>query len=112
MARSDQPIDLKHLNGYTGGNRATNEEVLLLFDDQCREILAKLKKPEDYDAKSWHQMTHSLKGAARWIGAFDLGDAAAAAETAGPQGAKEVAQLQQDATAVRDFIAEFLKAPG
>jgi HPt (histidine-containing phosphotransfer) domain-containing protein len=112
VVRSDKPIDVDHLNRYTGGNRATNEEILLLFDDQCREILAKLAKVADYDAKSWHELTHSLKGAARWIGAMDLGDAAAAAEEAGPAAAGEVARLQREAAAVRDFIAGFLGTPG
>lgn len=113
MARTDQPVDLNHLDRYTGGDRAINEEILRLFDDQCVQILTKLEACGDSeaDAKSWRERTHTLKGAARGIGAFDLGDAVAAAETAGPGAQPALARVQREAQAVRDFIAEFLKTP-
>jgi HPt (histidine-containing phosphotransfer) domain-containing protein len=113
VARTDQPVDLNHLDRYTGGDRATNEEILRLFDDQCSQILTKLDGlgESEADAKSWREMTHTLKGAARGIGAFDLGDAVAAAETAGPDAVEALSRLKRDAAAVRDFIADFLKTP-
>ena len=113
MARTDLPVDLNHLDRYTGGDRAINEEILRLFDEQCGQILAKLEAlgQSEADAKSWREMTHTLKGAARGIGAFDLGDAVAVAETAGPAMAGVLSRLKRDAGAVRDFIAEFLKTP-
>ena len=43
MARADQPVDLHYLDRFTGGNRAINEEILRLFDNQCRESLALLE---------------------------------------------------------------------
>jgi HPt (histidine-containing phosphotransfer) domain-containing protein len=113
MARTDQPVDLNHLDRYTGGDRATNEEILRLFDEQCGQILPKLAalRASEAGARSWRELTHTLKGAARGIGAFELGDAVAAAEPAGPGAIKELARIKQEATAVRDFIAEFLKTP-
>jgi HPt (histidine-containing phosphotransfer) domain-containing protein len=113
LARTDQPVDLNHLDRYTGGDRAINEEILRLFEDQCSQILGKLEAlgQSEADAKSWREMMHTLKGAARGIGAFDLGDAVAAAETAGPGVDEALSRLKREAAAVRDFIAEFLKTP-
>ena len=74
-------VDLAHLARYTGGDAALNAEILRLFDAQASELAHKLKSIIDArDAKEWKLATHTLKGAARGIGAFALGDAAAAAE--------------------------------
>lgn len=113
MARTDHPVDLNHLDCYTGGDRATNEEILRLFDDQCRQMLMRLELAAgaQIDAKTWRETTHTLKGAAHGIGAFGLGDAAAEAEQAGTNSATAVAALQrlrQDCAAVGAFIAQFL----
>ena len=114
MVSARQVIDLAHLDRYTGGDRAINEEILQLFDMQCGDLIEKLGPlaKEAPDAKSWRQITHSLKGAARGIGAFSLGDAAAEAEKAesGNESAENaLARLREDAAAVREFIANFLK---
>jgi HPt (histidine-containing phosphotransfer) domain-containing protein len=113
LVRTDQPIDLNHLDRYTGGDRAINEEILRLFEDQCGQILTKLAAlgESETDVKSWRELTHTLKGAARGIGAFDLGDAVAAAETAGPGAVEALSRLKRAAVAVRDFIADFLRTP-
>jgi HPt (histidine-containing phosphotransfer) domain-containing protein len=112
MAMPDQPVDLHHLDRYTGGDRAINEEILRLFEDQCRASLAKLEElmRGSADAKSWREITHTLKGAARGVGAFDLGDAAAATEKAVPTSAQaELLRLKREAVRVGDFLAEFLR---
>ncbi len=78
-------VDLDHLARYTGGDAALNAEILRLFDSQASELVARLQSILDArDAKSWREITHTLKGAARGIGAFGLGDAAAAAEPIDP----------------------------
>ena len=113
MSKAEQPVDLQHLDRYTGGNRAINEEILRLFDTQCREMLATLDTlaAEGVDAKSWRATLHTLKGAARGIGAFALGDAAAAAEQAGSERAAAMAALERlkaSSAAVHVFIEDFL----
>ena len=72
MARIEQPVDIEHLNRYTGGDCVLNEEILQLFATQCREMMAKLESlaAGEADAKSWRETIHTLKGAARGIGAF------------------------------------------
>ena len=114
MNRAEQPVDLAHLDRYTGGDRALDEEILLLFANQCRESLARLDEIAAgvVDAKAWRQATHTLKGAARGVGAFALGDAAAAAEKAGTERESALAALQRlkhDSAAVQIFIEQFLK---
>ncbi len=106
-------VDLDHLARYTGGDTALNAEILGLFDAQADEMVARLKTILDArDAKSWKEVTHALKGAARGIGAFSLGDAAAAAEPVDlgdPQTASAALEVLQSRTnAVRFFIKAYL----
>jgi len=115
MSAKEQAVDLVHLNRCTGGNKALNQEILSLFERQCREMLAQL---EDFanasdNAKAWRELTHTLKGAARGIGAFALADAAAEAEKAGVSDDRaliaSVQRIRDTSAAVHLFIEEFLK---
>ncbi len=66
--------NLEHLARYTGGDASVNAEVMRLFDAQATELVARLQSILDArDAKSWKEVTHTLKGAARGIGAFQDG---------------------------------------
>jgi len=117
MSNTQQPVDLDHLDRYTGGDRTINREILLLFETQCRELIAKLEHLSigESDAKSWRQIAHTLKGAAHGIGAFALGDAAAEAEKTGNEKDATLAALERlkhKSAAVRLFIADFLKNSG
>jgi HPt (histidine-containing phosphotransfer) domain-containing protein len=113
-AAQAKPVDLDHLARYTGGDVALNAEVLGLFADQSVELLAKLQSVIDArDPKEWKAITHSLKGAARGIGAFGFGDAAARAEPALPaddntNAIAALQALQQEAEIVQRFIAAYL----
>jgi HPt (histidine-containing phosphotransfer) domain-containing protein len=111
-----EAVDLRHLDRYTGGDRAVNEEILRLFDQQCAEMLQKLDsiagQAEGDAARAWREVTHTLKGAARGIGAFSLGEEAAQAEKASPQDSaalQAVARIKAKAEAVTRFIDDFLK---
>jgi len=118
MKIAERPIDLDHLNRYTGGNRGLNEEILRLFEDQCAAMLARLEelvKEDGAGGKSWHEVTHTLKGAARGVGAFELADVAAEAENipADKGAAIEVVhRLRNKSCAVRLFVEQLLKSPG
>jgi HPt (histidine-containing phosphotransfer) domain-containing protein len=114
MARIEQPVDIEHLNRYTGGDCVLNEEILQLFATQCREMMAKLESlaAGEADAKSWRETTHTLKGAARGIGAFALGNAAAEAEKTGSErqaALPALEQLKSTSAAVYLFIEQILK---
>lgn len=110
-----RPIDLVHLSRYTGGDEALNAEVLTLFVGQAEQLVARLRISLDKgDLKSWGQNTHTLKGAARGVGAFDLADAAAAAEQM-DIGAQEreatraVEILRSHAHGVKIFVDNYLR---
>ena len=107
-------VDLNQLDRYTGGDRLTNEEILRLFDAQCREMMTKLEDlaGQETGGKAWRDIVHTLKGAARGVGAFDLGDSAAEAEKAETGRGTAISallRLREDAAAVHAFIAEFLE---
>ena len=118
MAQSQrQPIDLDHLNIYTGGDAKLNCQILGLFDGQCREIIEKLaclaEGVETTDkAKNWRDFVHSLKGAARGVGAFNLGDVAAEAEKMQLSDQMEVLEvverLKANAAAIHQFIDDLI----
>jgi HPt (histidine-containing phosphotransfer) domain-containing protein len=111
-----RPVDLIHLSRYTGGERALNVEILQLFVGQSADLMRQLQAViEARDAKAWRDITHSLKGAARGIGAFELAQAVAEAEPLDPitQHAPAIAALQtlkSRSDAVNAFVASYLAA--
>jgi HPt (histidine-containing phosphotransfer) domain-containing protein len=112
---SQSPIDLEHLARYTGGERSLNTEILRLFDGQVTDMVGQLNGVlAQRDAKRWREITHTIKGAARGVGAFGMGEAAAAAEPIDPaNGEKAVAAirvLEGEAATVRAFIRTYLAA--
>ena len=76
---------MAHLARYTGGDAALNAEVFALFVGQATELMHQLESViRTGDTKQWRHVTHTVKGAARGIGAFALADAAASAEPIDP----------------------------
>ena len=110
-----QPIDLEHLARYTGGEKALNAEILRLFDGQVTDMVGQLNAVLAVrDLKRWREITHTIKGAARGVGAFGMGEAAAAAEPVDPANADKaramIAALEAEAQIVRGFIQTYLAA--
>jgi HPt (histidine-containing phosphotransfer) domain-containing protein len=109
------PIDLEHLARYTGGEKALNAEILRLFDGQVTDMVGQLRSVlAARDAKRWREITHTIKGAARGVGAFGMGEAAAAAEPVDTSEADKanaaIQTLQTEADQVHGFIQEYLAA--
>ena len=108
-------IDLKHLAKYTGGEKALNDEILRLFDGQITSMVAELNNLlTSQDAKRWREIAHTIKGAARGVGAFEMGEAAANAEPVNPadsaQAQAALQKLESEAQTVRAFIQQYLAA--
>lgn len=108
-------IDLEHLAKYTGGEKALDAEILRLFDGQIASMVTELNGLiATGDAKRWREIAHTIKGAARGVGAFGMGEAAAKAEPVNPadgtQAQAALQKLEQEAQAVRAFIATYLLA--
>jgi HPt (histidine-containing phosphotransfer) domain-containing protein len=74
-----QPIDLAHLSEQTAGDRELQIELLDLFADQCLKQLEAIRRSGPGDACD---AAHTLKGAARAIGAWSVATAAERVEHA------------------------------
>lgn len=78
MARRDLTgaVDFGYLEGFAAGDAQVVEEVLNLFREQAA-LWSNLLDPA---GEGWRDAVHTIKGAARGVGAFALGDACEAAE--------------------------------
>jgi HPt (histidine-containing phosphotransfer) domain-containing protein len=76
--RASAPIDVEHLGRYTLGDKALEKEILGLFLTQMPDLLASLRTAQS--EREWKMAAHSLKGAARAIGAWHMASAAEEAE--------------------------------
>jgi len=106
-------IDLEHLAKYTGGEKDLNGEILRLFDSQISSMVTELNSLiATEDSKRWREIAHTIKGAARGVGAFEMGEAAAKAEPVNPADSAEaqaaLQKLEQEAQTVRVFIEKYL----
>ena len=72
-------IDLVHLEKYIAGDDALRVEILSMFAARAAELNAALKTPQTVQERKL--TLHTLKGGARGIGAWKLGDLCARAET-------------------------------
>lgn len=77
--RATSLIDLDHLDRYVVGDDALRDEVLGIFEAQA-EMWSAMLDPDAEDA-TWRDTAHALKGAARGVGAWQIGDICAEAET-------------------------------
>ena len=74
-----KPIDIDHLARQTGGDQALERELLMLFAQQCVAHLRTIHASADPKARI--DAAHTLKGAARAIGAWQVAEAADLIET-------------------------------
>lgn len=88
MARRDIKgvVDFAYLEGFAAGDETVVDEVLELFREQSAIWGAMLTPAND----GWRDGVHTLKGAARGVGAFQLGDACQACEEEGAGGLDQV----------------------
>jgi HPt (histidine-containing phosphotransfer) domain-containing protein len=73
-------VDKAHLERMTGGDHELALEVLGLFREQV-ELWSKLLQPST-ETEDWGNAAHTVKGAARGIGAWQLGEVCGQAEEA------------------------------
>ena len=102
MARRDLSgaVDFAVLETMTGGDAAVSEEVLGLFVEQAGLWSAML----DPKAEGWRDGVHTIRGAAAGVGAGDLAEVCAAAETADQ--ALAVPALERVRTALDAALAD------
>lgn len=105
-AEADAPdpaiFDREHLRQYTSGAAALERELIGLFLAQFAPMRAQLDAGAS--AQDWRYASHSLKGAARSIGAPQIADLAERLESFGPgeaaKGRSEVLAELDEAMAV------------
>jgi HPt (histidine-containing phosphotransfer) domain-containing protein len=103
------PIDLVHLSRQTAGDRDLERELLALFADQCVRQLQTILDAASIDLR--RDAAHTLKGAARAVGAWDVATAAEVIENhADAPSADELAALRQRSDCARHAIAGWLSA--
>lgn len=76
----DAPVlDRDHLARYTGGEAALEAELFSLLEAQIDACVSAMADASG-NADVWARAAHTLKGAARGVGAVRLGEACEAAE--------------------------------
>jgi HPt (histidine-containing phosphotransfer) domain-containing protein len=106
-------VDFAYLEGFAAGDDDLIDEVLAIFREQS-EIWGAMLTPGN---EGWRDGVHTLKGAARGIGAFQLGDACERCEAAGPGALDSVrdalgASLADIAAYAHERALTSLKSPG
>jgi len=113
LAPDAQPIDRAHLFRMTLGDHGLECEVLQLFDQQARLLMARMGEADPAGVAT---LAHTLQGSARGIGAWGIARAAEAVEVAakaksGPKTALQSAMngLSTATEEARRAIAELLR---
>jgi HPt (histidine-containing phosphotransfer) domain-containing protein len=79
----DRPIDLVYLSRQSLGDRALEKELLLLFDRQAEQIIARLDSEIGGGERKWRRdLSHTLAGSAKAVGALRVARSASAYEEA------------------------------
>jgi CheY-like chemotaxis protein/HPt (histidine-containing phosphotransfer) domain-containing protein len=77
--RKGDPVDRAHLATYTAGDPGLESELAELFRASCERYFSEMS--DATEDRVWKNAAHGLKGAARGIGANEVGRLAAFAET-------------------------------
>ena len=102
-------LDLVYLARQTAGDRDLEREVLGLFRDQCVRLLRIML--QNGAEQSRLDAAHTLKGAARGIGAFRIADVAETIETADKAKlATHLAELERAIDDARRMIDRLIAA--
>lgn len=97
-----RPVDLAFLARQTGGDRNLEEEVLRLFARQASILGDELRAHNDCEKR--RRDAHTLKGAARAVGAFRIAAEAVKIENE-PDDPAPLTALLREVESVRDYIA-------
>lgn len=101
-------LDTQQLETMTMGDAELAAEALGIFRTQA-ELWTRLMDPTA-DPNQWADACHAIKGAARSIGAMDLGDACQTAEALGRSGTVSKAQAGVALSEVKDRLGEAIEA--
>lgn len=103
-----QAIQLSQLEMMTGGDAGLAVEALGIFR-QSADLWSRLLDHQA-EAEQWADAAHGIKGAARSVGAMDLGDVCETAEKLGRSGTASRVEAAVAISAVKDALGEALEA--
>lgn len=99
-------IDLVHLEKYVAGDNALRDEILSMFAGRALELSAQLKTTQTDEERKL--ALHTLKGGARGVGAWALGDLCEKAERMNgvpESAADQAAVIEEIDAAVANVVA-------
>jgi HPt (histidine-containing phosphotransfer) domain-containing protein len=88
-------VDFAYLEAFAAGDKQVVAEVLALFLQQCEGWVVALRASDP----GWRDVVHTIKGAARGVGANQLADACERAEERGEIGLPAARQALGEAMA-------------
>lgn len=98
----ESAVDFDYLEGYAAGDMQVVTEVLTLFREQAEGWRRMLEAP----GAGWRDLVHTMKGAARGIGAQRLGDICDRAERADASLAPGVrAELAETVAEIEGYLS-------
>ena len=98
LQSQSRPIDLVHLAKQTLGDRSLEQEVLRLFLTQMGVYMDRVENASTHEER--FAASHTIKGSARNIGAWDVADVAAHLESAAED------EITTDVKALRNALDE------
>jgi len=101
---TQKPLDLVHLSSLTMGDRGLELDLLKMFAGQIEQYQDSLKNSCD-DTDDLKRVAHTIKGAAKSVGAFGLAELAQKAEDTGYADLKE---FEEEMKAIRGYICELV----
>lgn len=101
-------LDVDHFQHMTGGDRALQAEIVVLFRGQA-QIWRRLIIP-DAPVHTWRDAVHTLKGSARGLGLWRLAEACETAEAATKACAPDSRLIAQELAVVQGALIEALDA--
>lgn len=110
---SPRPVDLVHLRRFTFGDKDLENEILGLFMEQTPRTISLLR--DATSPEQWKMAAHTLKGAARAVGAWRLARMGEQAErmtyadTDADQRAAMIERVQSAASEAEGFIRGILR---
>ncbi len=99
-------IDLAHLEKYTMSDQSLRDEILSIFDEQALMLVTQLEEALTDD--QWSNTAHTMKGASRGVGAWNLGDLCEQAEKIVGPGPDKAKQREDVLTLIKHSVSSVL----
>ena len=104
MAANGALLDLAHLESFTGGDRALEDELVALYLATAASYVERMRAALQ-DRAAWAGGAHALKGASANFGAVAVAALAAKAELSQPHGG-QLERIEQALDEVRTFFRD------